>query len=213
MHLKSFAVILCLSFLIASSGIGQEPQLLTKPGLIPELYGVLEKPDAPGTYPAVVILYGSQGWRPIYATIAKSLADSGFVALALDYYAYQGDDSSETGDLAVWHRWQAAVRSAVAFLMEDPSVKKGSVGLLGYSLGAILSVSVASSIPGVKTRMNWNPRSGISRRCSFCMGRKTRPYMYQRPMPCGMLTLLIVVYKGVQMFCSPDIKPVVNGHR
>ena len=104
MKLKSSAAILCLSFLIASSGIGQEPQLLTKPGLLPELYGVLEKPDAPGTHPAVVILYGHQGWRPIYANIAKDLADSGFVALALDYYAYQGDDSGETGDLAVWHR-------------------------------------------------------------------------------------------------------------
>lgn len=155
MKLKSSAVILCLSFLIASSGIGQEPQLLTKPGLLPELYGVLVKPDAPGTHPAVVILYGSQGWRPIYANLARDLADSGFVALALDYYAYQGDDSGETGDLAVWHRRQAAVRSAVAFLLEDPSVKKGSVGLLGYSLGAFLSVSVAASIPEVKAVVNF----------------------------------------------------------
>ena len=155
MKLKSSAAILCLSFLIASAGMGQEPQLLTKPGLLPELYGVLEKPYTPGTHPAVVILYGSQGWRPIYAILARDLADSGFVALALDYYAYQGDDSGETGDLAVWHRRQAAVRSAVTFLMDDPSVKKGSVGLLGYSLGAILSVSVAASIPEVKAVVNF----------------------------------------------------------
>ena len=98
----------------------------------------------------MIILYGSQGWRPVYESIAKDLADSGFVALALDYYAYTDNHSGETGDLAIWHRRQAAVRSAVGFLMEDPSVTRGSVGLLGYSLGAILSVSVAASIPEVK---------------------------------------------------------------
>jgi carboxymethylenebutenolidase len=103
----------------------------------------------PGTHPAVIILYGAQGWRPVYASIAKNLADSGFVALALDYYAYKENNSGQAGDDENWSRWQSSVRNAVAFLMEDTSVKE-SVGLLGYSLGSFLSVSVASSIPEVK---------------------------------------------------------------
>lgn len=155
MKLKCSVLIIWLFFLFITNGISQEPQILTKPGLLPELHGVLEKPSTPGTHPAVIILYGSQGWRPIYAAIAKNLADSGFVALALDYLAYKEADSLETGDLAVWHRWQSSVRSAISFLMEDTSTVKESVGLLGYSLGAILSVSAAASIPEVKAVVNF----------------------------------------------------------
>jgi len=155
MKLKCSVLTIWLLLLVTTSGISQESRLLSKPGHFPEMHGVIEKPSTPGTHPPVIILYGSQGWRPIYATIAKNLADSGFVALALDYRAYADDNSGETGDLAVWHRWQSSVRSAISFLMEDTSTVKGSVGLLGYSLGAILSVSVAASIPEVKAVVNF----------------------------------------------------------
>ncbi len=149
MTLKFAVPFICLSLLTATSGISQESRLLTKPGLFPEIHGVLEKPTTPGTHPAVIILYGAGGWGPVYATIAKDLADSGFVALALDYYAYKDDNPELAGEEANWSRWQSSVRSAVTFLMEESSVK-GSVGLLGYSLGSFLAVSVASSIPEVK---------------------------------------------------------------
>lgn len=155
MKLKCSVLFFYLAFLVTTSGISQESRLLTKPDLFPEIHGVIEKPSTPGTHPAVIILYGSQGWRPVYEAIAKDLADSGFVALALDYFEYKEADSEDTGHLAVWHRRQAAVRSAVNFLLEDPTTVKGSVGLLGYSLGAILSVSVAASIPEVKAVVNF----------------------------------------------------------
>ncbi|MBN1819173.1 MAG: dienelactone hydrolase family protein [Prolixibacteraceae bacterium] len=149
MKLKCSLLIFCLSFLITTSGISQESRLLTTPGLFPEIHGVIEKPSTPGIHPAVIILYGSQGWAPVYAAIAKDLADSGFVALALDYYAYKEGNSVQAGNDENWSRWQSSVKSAVTFLMEDTSVKR-SVGLLGYSLGSFLAVSIASSIPEVK---------------------------------------------------------------
>ncbi len=70
--------IICLSILITTSGISQESRLLSKPGLFPEIHGVIEKPSIPGPHPAVIILYGFQGWGPVYAAIAKDLADAGF---------------------------------------------------------------------------------------------------------------------------------------
>lgn len=155
MKLKCSVLIIWLFFLIITSGISQESRLLTKPGHFPEIHGVIEKPSTPGTYPAVIILYGAQGWRPVYAAIAKDLADSGFVALALDYYAYKEDNSGQAGDERNWSRWQSSVRSAVIFLMEDASTVKGSVGLLGYSLGSFLAVSVASVIPEVKAVVDY----------------------------------------------------------
>lgn len=155
MKLKCSVHIIWLFFLFITNGISQEPQILTKPGLLPELHGVLEKPSAPGTHPSVIILYGARGWGPVYAAIAKDLADSGFVALALDYYAYKEDNSGQAVDEEKWSMWQSSVRSAISFLMEDTSTVKGSVGLLGYSLGAILSVSVAASIPEVKAVVDY----------------------------------------------------------
>ena len=149
MKQKCSVLIICLSILVTTSGISQESRLLSKAGLLPEIHGVIEKPSTPGIHPAVIILYGHQGWRPIYAKIAKDLADSGFVALALDYYAYKENNTVMAGDDENWPRWQSSVRNAVTFLMEDTSVKE-SVGLLGYSLGSMLAVSVASSIPEVK---------------------------------------------------------------
>jgi carboxymethylenebutenolidase len=150
MDLKINSLIICLSFSITLNGTCQESQLLSKPGLDPEVNGVLVKPEAPGAHPAVIILYGSNGWRPEYVTIARNLAESGFTALVLDYYAETGGNTDMTNAETAWPHWQASVRSSVTFLMEDPSVKKGSVGLLGYSLGGFLAVSTASSIPEVK---------------------------------------------------------------
>jgi dienelactone hydrolase len=104
MTLKFAVPFICLSLLTTTSGISQESRLLSKPGLFPEIHGVLEKPTTPGTHPAVIILYGAGGWGPVYATIAKDLADSGFVALALDYYAYKDDNPELAGEEANWSR-------------------------------------------------------------------------------------------------------------
>jgi carboxymethylenebutenolidase len=114
------------------------------------VYGVLEIPHTPGPHPAVVILSGSAGWRPEYASIAKVFADSGFVSLAIDYYAETGRDTRQVDKLTKWPQWQATVRNAVAFLKTQPSSYGCPVGLIGYSRGAFLAVSVASSIPEVK---------------------------------------------------------------
>ena len=76
MKLKFSVPIICLSFLITPFGISQESLLLSKPGLFPEIHGVIEKPTTPGAHPAVIILYGARGWGPVYTSIAKDLADS-----------------------------------------------------------------------------------------------------------------------------------------
>jgi len=51
--------------------------------------------------------------------------------------------------LTKWPAWQAAVRNAVAYLETLPAVSHRPVGLVGYSRGAFLAVSVAASVPAV----------------------------------------------------------------
>lgn len=150
MNLRFFGFIICLSFLATQFGNCQESKILSKPDLVPAVHGVLEKPEKPGTYPAVIILYGAKGWRPSYISIAKLLADNGFIALVLDYYAETNKDTLQTDVGLMWPKWEAMIRSAVTFLHEDSSTKKGSVGLIGFSRGAFLAISSASSIPEVR---------------------------------------------------------------
>jgi len=114
------------------------------------VWGVLEIPRLPGTHPGVVVLHGASGWRPSYALYARALADSGFVALAINYFAETGRDTAWGQSTRMWLDWQAAIGSAVEYLRSLPSVSKERLGLVGFSRGAFLAVSVASSIPGMR---------------------------------------------------------------
>jgi carboxymethylenebutenolidase len=155
MNLKILGFIICILFLINQLGSCQESQILSGPNIVPAVHGILKKPQTPGTYPAIIVLYGSSGWRPQYISLAKDYADSGFVVLLLDYYAETIKDTGHTDIESKWPQWQAMIRSAVTFLKEDSSSNNGSIGLVGYSLGAFLAVSIASSIPEVKAVVDY----------------------------------------------------------
>lgn len=132
------------------SPTNHQPTQLSDPGVTPPLRGILKIPHYSATYPGVVLLTGSSGWQAAYADIAASLAESGFVALAVDYLAETGVNPSPENRLQHWSIWQAIVGNAVSYLQANPSVTTRPIGLVGYSLGAFLAVSVASKLPQVK---------------------------------------------------------------
>jgi dienelactone hydrolase len=128
----------------------QEPERLSGPDVSPAVWGILKTPRTPGPHAGVILLPGAAGWRPAYADLAGVLADSGFVTLALNYYAETGSAAIGSEDkLRKWPQWRATVRNAVAYLQASTSVSGGPVGLVGYSRGAFLAVSVASSEPAI----------------------------------------------------------------
>ncbi len=137
------------------SASAQEPDRLPSSDNLPAVYGVLVLPRTQAPHPAVVILHGSFGWRPIYAQIAQTLADSGFVALAINYFAETGRDSTKSQRLQMHPQWLAAIRHAVEYLRRQPFVRPDRIGLIGYSRGAFLAVSVASTTPGVKAVVDY----------------------------------------------------------
>ena len=145
-HVKIF---LLVAVLCANSSYGQNPRLLSSAHNAPPVWGVIESPKSSGRHPGVVILHGSFGWRSNYAELAKVLADSGFVALAIDYYARDRNDTVPAPPHGNWDDLQATVQSAVDYLQSLPSAS-GRVGLIGFSRGAFLAVSIASSIPVVR---------------------------------------------------------------
>lgn len=155
MRLTGLSWLICLLVLRPHAGAAQEPQRLTRPDITPAVWGVLETPHTVGPHPAVIILPGSAGWRPAYAQLARAFADSGFAALALDYYAVSGRDSSREDAIRKRPQWQETIRNAVVYLEASPPVSGRGIALVGYSRGAFLAVSVASSLPAVRAVVDY----------------------------------------------------------
>lgn len=141
--------LLLLSLVVSACNAGRSPRLLTEAAVVPGVWGVLEIPTAPGPHPGVVLIPGSRGWRPGYLEFAEAFADSGFVALAIDYYAVTGRGGTRAEEMRNWPAWQATVRNAVTYLKANPAVSGKPVALIGYSRGAMLAISVGSSVPAI----------------------------------------------------------------
>jgi carboxymethylenebutenolidase len=150
--------ILIFAFAVADAAT-YEPRRISKDEMTPAVWGVIELPRTPGPHPAVIILPGSSGWRPDYAKVAEEFADSGFVALALDYYAETGRDTSRSDKIQKLPVWQSTIRNAVICLRQSASVS--GIGLVGYSRGAFLAVSVASSIPELSAVVDFIGGGGV----------------------------------------------------
>ena len=148
-------VLACSVLALAAVASAQGPHRLSGDDVSPAICGVLEMPASPGPHPGVVLLHGAGGWRPGYARLARVLADSGFVVLALDYYSETGLATAPWQWQRMWPEWQGTVRGAVRWLGEQPSVSAQRIGLVGFSFGAFLAVSVASSMPSVKAVVDY----------------------------------------------------------
>jgi carboxymethylenebutenolidase len=141
----------CCMIAMHSAGCAKEPEERMPSELAPGVWGVLEAPHDKGPHPGVVLLHGAVGWRPEIVDLASVLADSGFVALVIDYYADADRTAIHSEEkLQAWPAYQAAVRRAVEYLQTLPSVEEMPIGLVGFSRGAFLAVSVAASIPAVQ---------------------------------------------------------------
>ena len=119
--------------------------------LAPGVQGTLYRPDAITPMPAVLVLHGRGGMRTAWSDFAESLAESGYVALLVDYYAETGHPSGRAEIRANWPRYEAAVQRAATYVQTLPYVRKGGVGVVGFSLGGFLAVSTAGRIPDFDT--------------------------------------------------------------
>jgi dienelactone hydrolase len=129
---------------------------LTPPEVTPPVYGEVYKPFHQGPHPAVVLLHDSKGQNaPFIHSIGEKLTKQGYVVLAMNYHAENKPSKAIIRGLDVWRSWQEMVRNSVDYLNSDPSVQEDRIGLIGFSEGATLAVSVASSIPGVRAVVDY----------------------------------------------------------
>ena len=109
------------------------------------------EPKAPGKYPAVVVLHGAGGMRPegfgwAFREYAKHLARQGYVTHVIHYFDRTGHEVVLDPKVMREHfaAWMETVADGVTHLSKQPNVDPKRIGLLGFSLGAYLSLSLAT---------------------------------------------------------------------
>ncbi|XP_046935753.1 acyl-coenzyme A thioesterase 6 [Lynx rufus] len=103
--------------------------------------GTLFLPPGAGPFPGIIDLFGSGGGLCEYR--ASLLAGHGFAVLALAYFKFE-DLPGYLDDVHLEY-----FEEAIDFMLQHPKVKGPGVGLLGFSKGGDLCLSMASFLKGI----------------------------------------------------------------
>src|SRR5712672_1793203 len=109
-------------------------------------------PNAGEKHPTVLALYGSGGGISGMNEPATMLAAQGFAVFVLHYFDRTGTTQVADKQTIVrnFPSWGKTVWDAISHIEQRPQVDAQRIGLLGFSLGAYLALSVASVDPRVK---------------------------------------------------------------
>ncbi len=110
--------------------------------------GYLAQPKVEGTYPAVIMIHEWWGLNDNIRTMAKILANEGYVVLAVDLYGETTDDAEQAKNLssAVRENKPRAIdnmRAAITYLKKLPAVKADKIASLGWCFGGEQSLQLA----------------------------------------------------------------------
>lgn len=117
------------------------PGVRREPVRAGRLRATLFLPPGEGPFPGILDLFGSGGGLCEYR--ASLLAGHGFAVLALAYFRFE-DLPEYLNELHLEY-----FEEAVDFMLQHPKVKGPSVGLLGFSKGGDLCLSMASYLKGI----------------------------------------------------------------
>jgi carboxymethylenebutenolidase len=109
-------------------------------------------PETIAPAPTVIALHGAGGNVSGMERYATMLAAEGFAMYLLHYFDRTG---TESADLQSMKRnfplWMKTLWDAISFVETQPQVDPGRIALMGFSLGAYLSLANSAIDPRVKT--------------------------------------------------------------
>jgi carboxymethylenebutenolidase len=107
--------------------------------------------NASAPLPAVIALYGAGGNISGMERYASVLATQGFAVYLLNYFDRTG---TEFADKQIIFRnfplWMKTLWDAISFVEKQPQVDASRIALLGFSLGAYLSLATSAIDPRVR---------------------------------------------------------------
>jgi dienelactone hydrolase len=96
-------------------------------------------------FPAVIGLHGSGGGHASMAQPAQLLAEQGFAVYVLHYFDRTGTTDADRATIfRHFPVWMKTLWDCVSFVARQPNIDRERLALLGFSLGAYLSLSNAS---------------------------------------------------------------------
>ena len=105
-------------------------------------------PEGGTSLPAVIALHGAGGDATGSGKFAALLAEQGFAVFVLHYFDRTGTEYADKPTiLRNFPVWMKTLWETVSFVEKQPSVDRERIALLGFSLGAYLSLA-NSSIDG-----------------------------------------------------------------
>lgn len=127
------------------------------------LVASVARPPGAGPFPVVVVLHGSEGFRPHYLTIAQRFADAGYLTLAGAWFAGshaaggRGPSFQDAIPCPRCPEFQGATPAALTYtaaLIDAarrlPGARADRVGLFGHSAGAGMAIQTAAGGGGVQ---------------------------------------------------------------
>jgi len=102
--------------------------------------------------PAVAMLHMVGGQRGDWDTLARQLQTAGYSVLTLDLRGHGGSQGQRE-----WSKMTQDAAAAYAWLASRQEVNGAAIGFIGASIGANLSLNLASGQPGVKTLVLLSP--------------------------------------------------------
>ena len=141
-----------------------------------QIVGMLHTPDhvTGRKWPAVVFLHGFTGNKPeshrLFVLTARQLAQAGIGALRFDFRG-SGDSAGDFSEMTISRELEDA-RAAVAFIRGQPNVDTQRVGLIGMSMGGMVSALLLGEDAGIPAAVLWCPVADFHRLWSSRMNDK-----------------------------------------
>jgi len=127
-----------------------------------DVRGYIIRPDAKGTFPAVIAIHEWFGLNDWVTAQAKKIAERGYVVLAIDLYrgsvATNAEEAHELMRGLPEDRATRDLQTAVEYLRSLKQVQKDKIGSIGWCMGGSYSLQAALSVPDLAS-------------CVICYGR------------------------------------------
>jgi carboxymethylenebutenolidase len=110
-------------------------------------------PDGKAPYPAVILLHGAgprDRGNSALEKICGDLAAAGYYTEFIEYYSQTEDvtPGQPAKIKELFPVWMAEIRGGLEAMDQNPQVDPRRIGMVGYSLGAFLSLSTGATSPG-----------------------------------------------------------------
>ena len=117
------------------------------------------EPKAPGKYPVAVVLHGSGGMTVggfMVRNLACELARQGYVVVLPHYFDQTDTTIADIKTMVVkFPTWMKTVADASTYALSLPNARGDRLALVGFSLGAYLSLSTSTFDPRVKVVVDY----------------------------------------------------------